>query len=398
MSYNGSGVWTANSTGLPVVTGTTISSTMFNAFTSDVATGLSTAVCKDGQQTITANIPLSSFKLTGLAAGSTSGDSVRYEQVLLLTGGTVTGGEVVTGTVGGSGIGRTDAQIEFRNGSGTGHAMLSSVLTQNPGNTTNENAWSGAGYGASGTLVQMGAAYMHFIDTNETNGYTVIGLHPNYFSGGIRSDVCFEVYGAHGIGMFLGASPTPPLDRYLLIKRTNNRPSIAGVTDLAIDANYAGSADTVFLQAYNAGNVNACLGGGAFITTGVSKFSGGTGALASATAVIGISATKTATVTFGGTLASGSLIVAGAFTNGGLGSSRAMWVLGGKTSDGTYAATEVVRTNTDGAGATAISALSTHNGNITFTIANGSGAQTADVTVTILDGSGNGTTPTVVIA
>lgn len=57
MSYNGSGVWTANSVGLPVVTATTISSTMFNAFTADVATGLSTAVCKDGQQTCTNRVP-----------------------------------------------------------------------------------------------------------------------------------------------------------------------------------------------------------------------------------------------------------------------------------------------------------------------------------------------------
>lgn len=32
-----------------------------------------------------------SYKLTGLAAGSTAGDSVRYEQVLLLAGGTMTG-------------------------------------------------------------------------------------------------------------------------------------------------------------------------------------------------------------------------------------------------------------------------------------------------------------------
>jgi hypothetical protein len=35
---------------------------------------------KDGTQTLTANIPMSAFKLTGLGAGSTNGDSVRYEQ------------------------------------------------------------------------------------------------------------------------------------------------------------------------------------------------------------------------------------------------------------------------------------------------------------------------------
>lgn len=76
MSYNGSGVWTANSVGLPVVTGTTISSTMFNAFTADVATGFSTAVCKDGQQTCTARVPfaqgLSSFGINIDGSGGSS--------------------------------------------------------------------------------------------------------------------------------------------------------------------------------------------------------------------------------------------------------------------------------------------------------------------------------------
>lgn len=80
MSFS-SGVFSINSTGQPVVTGTVISSTVFNAFTADLATGLSTCVLKDGTQTITGNIPMSSFKLTGLAAGTASGNSIRYEQV-----------------------------------------------------------------------------------------------------------------------------------------------------------------------------------------------------------------------------------------------------------------------------------------------------------------------------
>lgn len=80
MSFNGSGTFSINSTGQPVVTGTVISSTVFNAFTADIATGLSNTVCKDGQQTLTANIPMAGFKLTGLGAGSATGNSVRYEQ------------------------------------------------------------------------------------------------------------------------------------------------------------------------------------------------------------------------------------------------------------------------------------------------------------------------------
>ena len=52
--------------GNPVVTGTTISSTVQNNTMNDVATGLSTAVLKDGTQTITANIPFAGYKATQL--------------------------------------------------------------------------------------------------------------------------------------------------------------------------------------------------------------------------------------------------------------------------------------------------------------------------------------------
>ena len=56
MSYNGSGAFQINTSGQPVVAGTVISSTAFNALTADLATGLSTAITKDGQTTTTARI------------------------------------------------------------------------------------------------------------------------------------------------------------------------------------------------------------------------------------------------------------------------------------------------------------------------------------------------------
>lgn len=56
MSFNGSGVFSINTAGQPVVMGTTITSTAFNAFTADIATGLSTCMLKDGTQTATAGI------------------------------------------------------------------------------------------------------------------------------------------------------------------------------------------------------------------------------------------------------------------------------------------------------------------------------------------------------
>ena len=57
MSYNGSGTFVINSTGQPVVAGTIISSATFNALTADLATGLTTAITKDGQTATTARIP-----------------------------------------------------------------------------------------------------------------------------------------------------------------------------------------------------------------------------------------------------------------------------------------------------------------------------------------------------
>lgn len=81
MSFNGSGTFQINTTGQPVVAGTVITATAFNALTADLATGLSTCVTKDGQTTVTANLPMGGNKLTGLGAGSLATDSARLSQV-----------------------------------------------------------------------------------------------------------------------------------------------------------------------------------------------------------------------------------------------------------------------------------------------------------------------------
>jgi hypothetical protein len=46
-----------------------------------LATGLSTAITKDGQTTVTANIPMANFKITGLGAATVGTDAVRYSQI-----------------------------------------------------------------------------------------------------------------------------------------------------------------------------------------------------------------------------------------------------------------------------------------------------------------------------
>jgi hypothetical protein len=72
MSYNGSGTFQINTSGQPVVAGTVISSTAFNALTSDLATGLSTAITKDGQTTTTVRIPFAAGINSTLVTDSTN--------------------------------------------------------------------------------------------------------------------------------------------------------------------------------------------------------------------------------------------------------------------------------------------------------------------------------------
>jgi len=95
MAYNGSGSFTIDTAGNPVVTGTSIASTVHNTTMQEIATGLSTAICKDGQTTVTQNIPMASHKFTGLSDGSARTDSANIGNIVDGTG-------VYVATVGGT--------------------------------------------------------------------------------------------------------------------------------------------------------------------------------------------------------------------------------------------------------------------------------------------------------
>jgi hypothetical protein len=78
---NGSGTYNLYVPGNPVITGTTISSTWANNTLNDIATALTNSIAKDGQTTPTANLPMGTFKLTGLGVGSAATDSVNMSQL-----------------------------------------------------------------------------------------------------------------------------------------------------------------------------------------------------------------------------------------------------------------------------------------------------------------------------
>ena len=89
MAFNGAGVfqrlynWVTDA-----ANSINITDTRMDAEMDGFATGLSNCMTRDGQSPPTANIPMGGYKLTGLAAGTTAGDAVRYEQ---LTSPTFTG-------------------------------------------------------------------------------------------------------------------------------------------------------------------------------------------------------------------------------------------------------------------------------------------------------------------
>lgn len=96
-----SGTFSLYSPGNPVVTGTTIQSSWANNTLSDIATGLTACILKDGTQTITANIPWAGFRITGLGAATAVTDAVQAQQVVnrsmtALT--TVSGSNTIVGT------------------------------------------------------------------------------------------------------------------------------------------------------------------------------------------------------------------------------------------------------------------------------------------------------------
>ena len=117
MSYNGSGVYTLP--GAQLVNGEIVSATENNQFRNDVAAALNVAWTRDGQAPATANIPMGSHKLTGLAAGSGNGDSVRFEQLPSATN-PINLATQVTGTLpvanGGTGVATITGLVK---GSGT---------------------------------------------------------------------------------------------------------------------------------------------------------------------------------------------------------------------------------------------------------------------------------------
>ncbi len=190
MSYNGSGTFQINTTGQPVVAGTVISSTAFNALTADLATGLSTAITKDGQTTATARIPFAQGITSTLTTDSSS----------------VSTGSIIT--AGGVGIAKALYVGGIANFTATSAVLLAKGTTaQQPTGVAgyirfntdtntfegyNGTAWSAVGGGATGggtdqIFVQNGQTVT--TDYTITTNYNAMSTGPISINSGITVTV-----------------------------------------------------------------------------------------------------------------------------------------------------------------------------------------------------------------
>lgn len=89
MARNGSGGYTPPSNSFnPATNGVAATAADWNATLTDLASAIQQSISADGQTPITGNLQMGGNKLTGLAAGSGTGQSLRYEQ--LFSQGTLT--------------------------------------------------------------------------------------------------------------------------------------------------------------------------------------------------------------------------------------------------------------------------------------------------------------------
>jgi len=118
--------------GQPVVTDTSISSSVFNALVADVGAEITNSVPRDGSAPPTANMPMGGYRMTGMADGVSAQDSATVAQVALKADLTALAAPTGAGLIGKTGGGTVQDSINSARSistGGTGATTKSDALT-----------------------------------------------------------------------------------------------------------------------------------------------------------------------------------------------------------------------------------------------------------------------------
>lgn len=212
MPFNGSGSFTPPGASFPAVANTLIEASKFNAVINDIATGLSTCVTKDGQTTVTANIPFGGFRLTGIGAATARTDAARASQLqdgTLQILGTVAGTDTITAVL-------TPAITAYVTGQ---QFVLIPAVTNTASATLNIN-----GVGAK-TLKK-----------NSQAGYTTLVANDL-----IAGNAYIVVYDDAGSDQFVVLNPNNPAVGGLTSNKASGNGSDTGIVSAATTAGYGWS-------------------------------------------------------------------------------------------------------------------------------------------------------------
>lgn len=194
---------------------------------------------------------------------------LRVDQLLAPTLGGIFGGQS-------GATGRSDSQIEVQNDvAGTYHALISIFNQKNPGDNLQEGALSYQARDSTGVVRQVASiSAMWSNNATVATGYGVLRF--NIDSVGGVSELFMRAFGATQGVTFYGISDTDFAGGpFVKIVRTAGKPCLVGTADLVLDANFGGAANTVFLNAYNAGDVNVGNGGGYLLLAKAGVVAGG---------------------------------------------------------------------------------------------------------------------------
>lgn len=229
MPFNGSGTFTPHSPEYPVVAGTTIRASDWNTIVSDIASGLTNAICRDGQSSPSANINWGGFKLTNLAAATAATDAVNLGQmtgrlinvqVINATGiytPTVSTTSVIVELLGGGGAGggtilTAAGQVAAGGGAGSGGIAISRLVAGFAGVTVTIGAAgipvAGANGGAGGTT-SFGAVFSAGGGNGGGGGSATSSGNVTFTGGGLSGfGSSGNILNAHGSPGFPGTTGT----------------------------------------------------------------------------------------------------------------------------------------------------------------------------------------------